>query len=94
MVIVGNSADADHQEMVAGDDLFLACEVSRANASVQWYCNGRPLVADHKICIESYGTLRKIIISNMQPTDSGQYVCDAGGDKMVCNIRVQGNYLI
>lgn len=90
MVIVGNSADADHQEMVAGDDLFLACEVSRASAPVQWYCNGRLLVADHRTCIESYGTLRKIIIYNMQPSDSGQYVCDAIGDKMVCNVRVQG----
>ncbi|XP_078147331.1 obscurin-like protein 1a [Centroberyx gerrardi] len=87
--IVGNSNDPDYQEMVAGDDLILACEVSRANAPVQWYCNDQPLTADSRTYIESYGTLRKIIISNIQPSDSGKYVCDAVGDKMISIVRIQ-----
>uniref|UniRef100_A0A667WA79 Obscurin like cytoskeletal adaptor 1a n=1 Tax=Myripristis murdjan TaxID=586833 RepID=A0A667WA79_9TELE len=65
------------QHMVAGDDLILACEVSRANAPVQWYCNDRPLTSDSRTYIETYGTLRKIIISNIQPSDSGKYVSGA-----------------
>ncbi|CAB1327738.1 unnamed protein product [Coregonus sp. 'balchen'] len=56
--------DADYQEMVAGDDLILACEVSRANAPVQWYCNDRQLTSDDRTYIESYGTLRKLILSD------------------------------
>ncbi len=76
--------------MVAGDDLILACEVSRANAPVQWYCNDRQLTIDSRTYIESYGTLRKIIISNVQPSDSGKYVCDAVDDKMISIVRVQG----
>lgn len=87
--IVGNSIDPDYQEMVAGDELILACEVSRANAPVQWYCNDRPLTSDSRVYIESYGTLRKIIISDIQPSDSGKYVCDAVDDKMVSIVRVQ-----
>lgn len=90
VTIVGNSNDLEYQEMMAGDDLILACEVSRANAPVQWYCNDRLLTSDDRTYIESYGTLRKIIISCVQPSDSGKYVCDTVDDKMVSVIRIQG----
>ncbi|XP_041834263.1 obscurin-like protein 1a [Melanotaenia boesemani] len=87
--IVGNSYDPDYQEMVAGDDLILACEVSRASAPVQWYCNDKLLTSDSRTYIESYGTLRKLIISCIQPSDSGKYVCDAVDDKMISIVRIQ-----
>uniref|UniRef100_A0A8D2ZFD3 Obscurin like cytoskeletal adaptor 1a n=1 Tax=Scophthalmus maximus TaxID=52904 RepID=A0A8D2ZFD3_SCOMX len=78
VTIVGNSIDPDYQEMVSGDDLILACEVSRASAPVQWYFNDKPLTSDPRTYIESYGTLRKIIITNVQE-DAGEYTC--------CNIN-------
>ncbi|KAM6958098.1 obscurin-like protein 1a [Tautogolabrus adspersus] len=87
--IVGNSNDPDYQEMMAGEDLILACEVSRANAPVQWYFNDRLLSEDSRTSIETYGTLRKIIISNAQSSDSGKYVCDAVDDKMISIVRIQ-----
>lgn len=93
MTIVGNSIDPDYQDMVAGDDLILACEVSRANAPVHWYCNDRLLTDDSRTHIESYGALRKIIISNVQQSDSGKYVCDAVDDKMISVVRIQGTEL-
>ncbi|XP_019712126.1 obscurin-like protein 1a [Hippocampus comes] len=89
VTIVGNSKDADFQEMTTGDDLILACELSRANAPVQWYCNDKLLVSDSRIHIECCGTLRKIIISNVQPSDSGKYTCDAVDDKMISVVQVQ-----
>lgn len=93
MTIVGNSYDPDHQEMVAGDDLILACEVSRASAPVSWYCNDKLLICDSRTSIESYGAVRKIIISCIQPSDSGKYICDAIDDKMICTVRIQGTKL-
>ncbi|XP_059184069.1 obscurin-like protein 1a [Centropristis striata] len=89
VTIVGNSYDPDYQEMVAGDELILACEVSRANAPVQWYFNDRLLTSDDRTYIESHGTVRKIIISNIQHSDSGKYVCDAGGDKMISIVKIE-----
>lgn len=88
--IVGNSNDPDFQEMMAGEDLILACEVSRPNAPVQWYCNDKLLTDDSRVCIETSGTLRKITISNVQASDSGKYVCDAVNDKMISIVRIQG----
>lgn len=90
VTIVGNSNDLEYQDMMAGDDLILACEVSRLNAPVRWYCNDRLLTSDSQTSIESYGTLRKIIVSNVQSSDSGKYVCDAVDDKMICVVRIQG----
>ncbi|XP_061686423.1 obscurin-like protein 1a [Syngnathoides biaculeatus] len=89
VTIVGNSKDADFQEMASGEELILACEVSHENAPVQWYCNDKVLVSDSRTNIESYGTLRKIIISNVQPSDSGKYICDAVDDKMISIVRIQ-----
>ncbi|KAJ3584451.1 hypothetical protein NHX12_014946, partial [Muraenolepis orangiensis] len=89
VTIVGNSNDPEYQEMVAGDDLFLACEVSRANAPVQWFRDGTPLTGDARTLVETYGTLRKIIVSNVRPEDSGTYTCDAVDDKMVSVVRIR-----
>uniref|UniRef100_A0A3P8T8P3 Obscurin-like protein 1 n=1 Tax=Amphiprion percula TaxID=161767 RepID=A0A3P8T8P3_AMPPE len=89
VTIVGNSSDPDYQEMVAGDDLILACEVSRPNAPVQWFCNDQLLTDDSRTYIESYGTLRKIIISCVTSSDSGKYICDAVDDKMISIVRIQ-----
>ncbi|KAK1798804.1 hypothetical protein P4O66_007084 [Electrophorus voltai] len=87
--ILGNSGQSDYQEMLAGDDLILACEVSRENAPVQWLFNETALLSDSRMHIESYGTLRKLIVSNVQPSDSGTYTCDAVDDKMVSSVKVQ-----
>ncbi|XP_062852863.1 obscurin-like protein 1a [Trichomycterus rosablanca] len=87
--ILGNSDQHDYQEMVAGDDLILACELSRANAPVQWLFNEKPLVPDSRTYIECYGTLHKLIIADVQPSDCGKYVCDTIDDKMVTIIKVE-----
>lgn len=94
MKIIGNSGDLDYQEMVTGDDLILACEVSRANAPVTWLFNDKPLVPDERTCIESHGTLRKLTLSNILLSDSGKYMCDAVDDKMITVVKVQGTVFI
>lgn len=93
--ILGNSDQNDNQEMVAGDDLILACELSQTNVLVQWLFNDKPLVPDSRTYIECYGTLHKLIISDVQPSDSGKYICDAVDDKMVTIVKVEGiNYFV
>uniref|UniRef100_A0A673G4J3 Obscurin-like protein 1 n=1 Tax=Sinocyclocheilus rhinocerous TaxID=307959 RepID=A0A673G4J3_9TELE len=87
--IVGNSEKPEHHILMTGDELILECEVSRVNAIVQWYFNGRLLQEDSCTHIESRDTTRKLVISELQTSDSGEYLCDAIDDKMTTRLTVQ-----
>ncbi|XP_052421163.1 obscurin-like protein 1 isoform X6 [Carassius gibelio] len=87
--IVGNSEKPEHHILMTGDELILECEVSRVNAIVQWYFNGRLLQEDSRTHIKSRDTTRKLVISELQTSDSGDYLCDAIDDKMTTRLTVQ-----
>ncbi|XP_026074728.1 obscurin-like protein 1 isoform X18 [Carassius auratus] len=87
--IIGNSEKPEHHILMTGDDLILECEVSRENAIVQWYCNGCLLQEDVRTHIESRETTRKLVLSGLQTSDSGEYLCDAIDDKMITRLTVQ-----
>lgn len=80
--------------LVAGDDLILECEVSRPNATVQWLCNGKILKPDTRVQIDSYDVVRKLVLTGLQPSDSGKYICDAIDDKLITVVEVQGKFNI
>ncbi|XP_016150060.1 obscurin-like protein 1 isoform X2 [Sinocyclocheilus grahami] len=87
--IVGNSEKPEHHILKTGDELILECAVSQVNAIVQWYFNGRLLQEDSRTHIESRDTTRKLVISELQISDSGEYLCDAIDDKMTTRLTVQ-----
>ncbi|XP_069554990.1 obscurin-like protein 1 isoform X12 [Brachyistius frenatus] len=87
--IIGNSGNPEHHIMVSGDDLILECEVSRPNATVQWLWNGEILKPDTRIKIDSNDVSRKLVLAGLQPSDSGEYICDAADDKLVTIVEVQ-----
>ncbi|XP_057192716.1 obscurin-like protein 1 isoform X8 [Triplophysa rosa] len=87
--IVGNSDKPEHHILNTGDDLILQCEVSRANATVQWSCNGDLIHEDSRTWFENRDTTWKLVISDLQTSDSGQYLCDAIDDKMITMVSVQ-----
>ena len=90
--ILGNSGHPEHHILVAGDDLILQCEVSRPNAPVQWLWNGEILKPDPRIKIDSHDVVRKLVLSGLQPSDSGKYMCDAVDDKLITLVEVQGEF--
>ncbi|TKS67636.1 Obscurin [Collichthys lucidus] len=87
--IIGNSGHPEHHILLAGDDLILECEVSRPDATVQWLWNSEILKPDTRIQIDSYDVVRKLVLSGLQPSDSGKYVCDAIDDKLITIVEVQ-----
>ncbi|XP_027136613.1 obscurin-like protein 1 isoform X4 [Larimichthys crocea] len=87
--IIGNSGHPEHHILLAGDDLILECEVSRPDATVQWLWNSEILKSDTRIQIDSYDVVRKLVLSGLQPSDSGKYVCDAIDDKLITIVEVQ-----
>ncbi|XP_041117501.1 obscurin-like protein 1 isoform X2 [Polyodon spathula] len=90
VTIIGNSESPEHHSLIAGDDLVLSCELSRSNAMVEWYCNGKPISSeDSRIRIETLGSMRQLVISGLRPSDSAEYICNAGDDKMVTTVTVK-----
>ncbi|XP_035764954.1 obscurin-like protein 1 isoform X5 [Neolamprologus brichardi] len=87
--IIGNAGHPEHHILVAGDDLILECEVSRPNATVEWLWNGKRLKPDTRVKIDSYDVVRKLVLSGLQPSDSGEYICDALDDKLITIVEVQ-----
>lgn len=68
--------------------------MSRPNATVQWLCNGKILKPDTRIQIDSYDVVRKLVLSGLQPSDSGKYICDAIDDILITVVEVQGKIWI
>uniref|UniRef100_A0A3Q2XJI3 Obscurin-like protein 1 n=1 Tax=Hippocampus comes TaxID=109280 RepID=A0A3Q2XJI3_HIPCM len=87
--IVGNSGHPEHHILLAGEDLILECEVSRPNATVRWLWNDEILKPDTRVKIYCHDVTRKLVLSRLQPSDSGKYVCDAADDKLTTVVEVQ-----
>ncbi|KAI4805218.1 hypothetical protein KUCAC02_009844 [Chaenocephalus aceratus] len=87
--IIGNSGHPEHHMLVEGDDLILECEVSRPNATVKWLWNGEMLKPDTRIQMDSHDVVRKLVLTGLQPSDSGEYMCDAMDDKLTTIVEVQ-----
>lgn len=64
--------------------------MSRPNATVQWLRNGEILKSDTRVQIDSRDVVRKLVLTGLQPSDSGKYICDAVDDKLVTVVEVQG----
>nr|XP_009674533.1 PREDICTED: obscurin-like protein 1 [Struthio camelus australis] len=88
VTIVGNTGAVEHRCLVAGQDLVLACELSRPDATVRWLRDGQEVQPSERVRIEARGALWKLTILGMQPSDSGCYVCDAASDRMVTSVEV------
>ncbi|XP_061774411.1 obscurin-like protein 1 isoform X1 [Nerophis ophidion] len=87
--IIGNSGHPEHHILLTGEELILECEVSRPNATVQWLWNGKILKPDTRVKIYSHDVMRKLVLSGLEPSDSGKYVCDAIDDKLITIVKVQ-----
>ncbi|XP_019409093.1 PREDICTED: obscurin-like protein 1 [Crocodylus porosus] len=86
--IVGSAGARERRCVVAGEDLILACEVSRPNAAVRWLRDGRELAPSEHVRVVEKGCLRQLTILGAQHSDAGSYVCDAGTDQRVMSVQV------
>lgn len=90
MTIVGSTGAVEHRCLVAGEDLVLACELSRPDATVRWLRDGQEVQPGERAQVEARGVLRQLTICGVQPSDSGCYVCDAASDRAVMSVEVLG----
>ncbi|XP_063198684.1 obscurin-like protein 1 isoform X2 [Chroicocephalus ridibundus] len=88
VTIVGSTGTVEHRCLVAGEDLVLACELSRPDATVCWLREGQEVQPGERVQVEARGVLRQLTIHGAQPSDSGCYICDAASDRVVTSVEV------
>lgn len=77
----------------AGEPIVLEAEVSRPNAVVKWWLNGREIVGSSSVTMTADGFIHRLTIRSPTPEDSGTYSCDAIDDKIDFHVAVTGKNL-
>ncbi|KAL8182983.1 UNVERIFIED_CONTAM: hypothetical protein K2H54_010634 [Gekko kuhli] len=85
--IVQSNADVAHTYQTS-EHVVLACVLSRPNVPVRWYKDGEEVEEGEHLQLKSEGTNQQLIISSAQVEDTGEFVCDAGGDSAFFNVTV------
>ncbi|XP_061695247.1 obscurin isoform X3 [Syngnathoides biaculeatus] len=66
----------------------LSCEVADSKTEVKWYKDGKLLVSSKTIRAESKGKSRQLVIDCVEKKDAGEYVCEAGAEKLIFKLQV------
>ena len=64
--------------------------MSDAQTEVKWYKEGKLLSSSRKIHVESKGKSRQLVFDSVEKRDAGEYTCEAGAEKLVFKIQVEG----
>ena len=61
----------------------LSCEVSDVKTEVKWFKDGKLLTSSKTLHMESKAKSRQMVIDSVEKKDAGEYVCEAGSEKLV-----------
>ncbi|NWR81725.1 OBSL1 protein, partial [Centropus unirufus] len=85
--IINSNEEAPHA-YVAGQRVELWCQLSRPAALVHWYKDGEEVEEGENLVFEQEGPRRQLVLPCARPQDTGEYVCDAGGDSVFYTVTV------
>ncbi|NXG77705.1 OBSL1 protein, partial [Baryphthengus martii] len=85
--IVSSNEEAPHV-YVAGQRVELWCQLSRPAASVRWYKDGEEVEMGESLVLEQEGLQCRLVLPCARPQDTGEFVCDAGGDSVFYTVTV------
>uniref|UniRef100_A0A8C5TZE1 Obscurin n=1 Tax=Malurus cyaneus samueli TaxID=2593467 RepID=A0A8C5TZE1_9PASS len=69
---------------------LLCCEVAQEKTEVKWYKDGKLITSSKKFKVESEGKSRRLVVSEVEKKDAGEYTCEAAGQKLTFRINVPG----
>ncbi|XP_066122285.1 obscurin isoform X2 [Saccopteryx bilineata] len=88
-VVFANKKPAHNQvKAVAGANATLSCEVTQAQTQVTWYKDGKKLSGSSKVHVEATGCSRQLVLQQAGKADSGEYSCEAGGQRVTFHLDV------
>ncbi|KAG7526822.1 obscurin isoform X4 [Solea senegalensis] len=66
----------------------MSCEVADTSTEVKWYKDGKLLPSTKTIHAESKGKSRQLVVEKIEKKDAGEYICEAGTEKLVFKLQV------
>lgn len=91
-VTIVDPKDDIHLERYVSEEIVLNCELSRSNGEAHWFKDGLKLQECENIRISAEGPYRRVTIICASKRDSGEYVCDTGGDSIFFQLILTGKY--
>ncbi|NXJ05182.1 OBSL1 protein, partial [Odontophorus gujanensis] len=85
--IVSSNEETPHT-YVAGQRVELWCQLSRAEAPVHWYKDGEEVEEGENLVLEREGPRCCLVLPCARLQDTGEFVCDVGGDSVFYTITV------
>ncbi|KAF1654557.1 Obscurin-like protein 1, partial [Aptenodytes patagonicus] len=85
--IVSSNEEAPHA-YTAGQRVELWCQLSRPAAPVRWYKDGEEVEVGESLVLEQEGPRHRLVLPCARPQDTGEFVCDAGGDSVFYTVTV------
>lgn len=79
-------------ECHVSEEIILKCELSRSNGKVCWFKDGLKIQESENILLKAEGPYRRLTIPCASKRDSGEYVCDTGGDSVFFQLSVTGKH--
>lgn len=92
MVFAKEQSAHSEVKATAGASATLSCEVAQAQTQVTWYKDGKKLSGSSKVRVEATGCTRRLVLQQAAKGDSGEYSCEAGGQKVTFNLDVPGRF--
>lgn len=68
----------------------LSCEVADTKTEVKWYKDGKLLTPSRGVHADSKGKIRQLVVESVEKKDAGEYICEAGADKLAFEVQVTG----
>ncbi|XP_034146108.1 obscurin isoform X18 [Esox lucius] len=78
------------QEAEEGASVTLHCELSKPGVSVEWRKGTKVLKSGEKYQMKQKKSVSELLISKVEPEDSGDYSCVCGDQKTTCSLKVKG----
>ncbi|XP_016058930.1 PREDICTED: obscurin-like, partial [Miniopterus natalensis] len=75
-------------QAVEGASTTLSCEMAQAQTQVTWYKDGKKLSGSSKVRMEAKGCTQQLVLQQAGKADSGEYSCEAGGQKVTFHVDV------
>ncbi|XP_043921975.1 obscurin [Protopterus annectens] len=88
VVFANREAVQKDQKAYSSESAVFSCEVSQPTTKVKWYKDSKQLSASKKYRMESDGKTRRLVVQNVEKKDSGEYICEADGEKLSFHLEV------